>query len=634
MIMKMIKHKIQYCLLCIIACCGMNSCNFLDVDPELGLSEEEVFETYSNFSSYFHWIYESNSGKNMERLLIAFPFYYDLFQQYSFSWYNTTDMSDAGLLGFTQQYIKQGAMTQDFLSRVTFDTSKADNKPVARAMFTAIRRCNITIRNIDKCKNATESQLKDLLGQAYAIRGFAHFTLCRLFGGMPYLDHPLEADEEWDLPRASAHDTYVRAAEDLYKGYELLKEAGFARRNTPEDLANEYLVRINGTAAIAIRARALLYAASELNNQNGQEDWIAAADAAAEALQAALDAGFTLLSKDDYMKNFYGQRTTNETIWGWEYQAKDNHKNFQGIFAYPQSNLTTTGTRPSGTCPTQNFVNRYETDKGDPLNTEAERQAAIAAGHYNPQNPYANRDPRFDLVIVHDGQKNSNASEKVIHIYYDTKKKTYPVNTFKGNAKVTFGIAWGTKDNDSHGYSNTGYYCKKYWDGQLGNKQTSHYHVDPLVRLAELYLNYAEAVNEAYGPDGKAGSIGLTAVEAANIIRNRVGQCSFADKYTADKDVFRERLRNERCVELAFEGHHYYFDIRRWKTAPQLLNQTLYGMYIESIDKSAEYPVGRKYEVRPLPDNRQGVWKDYMYYLPFPDTEAYKMKNFVNWTWN
>ena len=102
MIMKMIKHKIQYCLLCIIACCGMNSCNFLDVDPELGLSDEEVFETYSNFSSYFHWIYESNGGKNMERLLIAFPFYYDLFQQYSFSWYNTTDMSDAGLLGFTQ----------------------------------------------------------------------------------------------------------------------------------------------------------------------------------------------------------------------------------------------------------------------------------------------------------------------------------------------------------------------------------------------------------------------------------------------------------------------------------------------------------------------------------------------------
>lgn len=56
MIMKTIKHKIQYCLLCIIACCGMNSCNFLDVDPELGLSDEEVFETYSNFSSYFHWM--------------------------------------------------------------------------------------------------------------------------------------------------------------------------------------------------------------------------------------------------------------------------------------------------------------------------------------------------------------------------------------------------------------------------------------------------------------------------------------------------------------------------------------------------------------------------------------------------
>ena len=132
MIMKTFVNKIKYSLLGVAAFLGVSGCNFLDVDPELGLSDEEVFGSYSAFRKYFDWIYESNGGKNMERIHIAYPFYYDLFQQYAFSWYNTTDISDAGRMGVTQQYFKQGALTQDFLSKVTFDTGKADNKPIAR----------------------------------------------------------------------------------------------------------------------------------------------------------------------------------------------------------------------------------------------------------------------------------------------------------------------------------------------------------------------------------------------------------------------------------------------------------------------------------------------------------------------
>ena len=626
--MKTFVNKIKYSLLGVIAFFGVSGCNFLDVDPELGLSDEEVFGSYSAFRKYFDWIYESNGGKNMERVLIAYPFYYDLFQQYSFSWYNTTDIADAGKMGVTQQYFKQGSLTQDFLEKVTFDTGKADNKPIAKAMFSTIRRCNMTIAHIDECLNITEDQRNDLLGQAFALRGFAHFTLCRLFGGMPYRDHVIEADEEWDLPRLATHETLTRAAEDLKAGYEMMAAAGVARRNTPENLVSGTVDEINGIAAIGIRSRALLYAASELHNERGQEDWVVAADAAAEALKAALDAGFTLLPLAQYTDNSYGKQMTNETIWSWSYRAKNNHANFVGIFAYPQSGRAGS----SGVCPTQNFVDRYETAYGEPLVTEEDKAAAIAAGHYNPQNPYAGRDPRLDLTIVHDGSANAAATGKVINIYYDPAKKNYPVTKLSGT-NVTFGIDWGSKDNGTQGYSSTGYYCKKYWDGKFGTKGTSHYHIDPIVRVAELYLNYAEAVNEAYGPNGTAGGLDLTAVQAVNIIRNRVGQPDVQDKYTADKNSFRERIRNERGVELAFEGHHYYYDIRRWKTAPELMSKTLYGMYVESIKKSDEYPLGRKFEVRAIPNNRQCVWKDYMYYLPFPDSEAYKLKNFVNWTW-
>lgn len=625
--MKNIKDLVRLSAISLTTLFTISSCSsFLDVDPELGLTEEEVFETYANFRSYYDWMYDTNGGNNMEKIHNAFPFYYDLFQRYAFSWYNTTDMSDAGRLGVTQQYFKQGILTQDFLERVTFNGGAADNKPICLTMFTNIRRCNMTIANIDMCKNATEEQINELLGQAYAIRGFAHFALCRMFGGMPYLDHPLMADEEWDIPRLSAHETYLRAAEDLKIGADYLIKAGFVRRNTPEDLSGANLLHINGAAAMALRARSLLYAASELNNELGIKDWEAAAEAAAEALKVALDAGFTLLTADKYTTNFLEQITTNETIWGYNYNAKDNHANFRSILAHPQS----ANANASGVCPTQNFVDRYETKYGDPLFTEEERKVAEEQGHYHPQNPYANLDPRFELTIVHDGSKNPYVTG-AINIYYDPVKKTWPVTTNISNVKnVAFGIEWGSKDNAPASYTNTGYYCKKYWHGKYGSKDNTHHHLDPIVRLAELYLNYAEAVNEAYGPTGTAGGMNITALEAINIIRNRIGMPDIQDKFIGSKEALRERIRNERIVELAFEGHHYYYDIRRWKIAPQLMNSTLYGMYIESIAKSADYPVGRKYERRPLPNNRQCLWKDYMYVIPFPDSEAYKMKNFVN----
>lgn len=102
------------------------------------------------------------------------------------------------------------------------------------------------------------------------------------------------------------------------------------------------------------------------------------------------------------------------------------------------------------------------------------------------------------------------------------------------------------------------------------------------------------------------------------------------DRFTSDKDSFRERVQNERTVELAFEGHHYYLDIRRWKIAPKTMTQTLMGIYVEKVPVSEEHPAGRRYERRSIPANRQGSWKQAMYYIPFPTDEVNKMKNFTN----
>ena len=125
----------------------------------------------------------------------------------------------------------------------------------------------------------------------------------------------------------------------------------------------------------------------------------------------------------------------------------------------------------------------------------------------------------------------------------------------------------------------------------------------------------------------------LSALDAVNLVRARVNMPPVRDEYTVAPDIFRERIRNERNVELCYEGHHYFYDIRRWKIAPLTMDSSvnpLYGMYVEKCEVSPEHPAGRKYERRKLAENRQGVWKDCMYYLPFPDSEALKMKNFVN----
>ncbi len=169
----------------------------------------------------------------MEHASISrFPFYYDLFQSRTFSWYQATDAVDCGLLGDSQLNFKQGILAQELIEQLTFDVSKADYKPIVKAMFSIIRRCNIAIQNIDLCKNATEEERNDLLGQAYFLRAYAHFTLSRQFGGMPYIDHTLEAGDEWDLPRLSNHEALHGSPEDFYTAYEYFKAAGILRRNS------------------------------------------------------------------------------------------------------------------------------------------------------------------------------------------------------------------------------------------------------------------------------------------------------------------------------------------------------------------------------------------------------------------
>jgi hypothetical protein len=432
---------------------------------------------------------------------------------------------------------------------------------------------------------------------------------------MPYITKVIGPDDQWDIPRLSKHETLMKIAADFDTAAFYFEKANKMRRDNPVVGGQGHLnhpdqFRPNGVTAKAFKARALLWAASPLNNELGVKDWEEAAKANWEALKLAEQYGYFLLDSVDYKLNFVGTNYSDEQIWAYACGTKSYSNGhmcalINGVFASSKGTF-------SGENPTQNTIDKFETKWGDPLNTSDDRQKAIDAGHYQEQNPYTDRDPRFYIDIIY--------NTKPIPGYTTAKIYYEMINGVANYSELL--------DRSYDGITKTGYYQSKFWGGQSVKNVISPLLTDPIIRLAELYLNYAEAANEAYGPGTPAPGATMTAIQAINKIRTRIGMPDVLSIFTDTKDNFRPRIKNERTIELCFEGH-YFYDIRRWKDAPTTMGGTLYGMDVEKITTSPAYPTGYKYTVLPLVAERQSIWMDAMYYWPFPTEDNYKMKNFT-----
>jgi hypothetical protein len=608
--------KYLYLLIISLSVVIYTSCEkYLDRAPEEGLPEEEIFTKLVNFKLFFNAVYEGQSRYNNNwrdfNIKTASPLYFDYWDQ-KYTLEGMTDAADQGRYMEGHNF-KSGAVI-GFVDKFINDGNR---RPILKSMFMDIRIANIALKNIGKIQDATESEINDLKGQAHFIRAYCHFTLFRWWGRMPYVTQIIDADDPWDFPRLSNHETLIQIAKDLDSAYTYFELAGKVRRDPgpglPGHLADPDQRAPNGVAAKALKARALLYAASPLNNELGVTDWQNAAAANWEAIQLALTNQYALLTPaSERSKNYWGATYTNEQIFAYYTGSRGwNSGDFAGLFNGVFGNSLASW---SGVAPTQNFVDKYETRWGEALNTQADRDAATAAGHYNEQNPFANRDPRLDIDIITNQSTATGWASSKAQIWYQTTG---------GNT------TWGELVNPAYlGISRTGYYMRKFWGNASDKNRINTIHTDPIIRLAELYLNYAEASNEAYGPTaiGVAGAT-LSAEGAINVIRQRMGQVTVIPAYLASKEIFRERIKNERNVELSWEGH-YYFDIRRWMDAPAAYSSTLYGMMAEKVTTSPTYPTGYKYVRQPLGVDRQVAWKPAMYYLPFNTTDNFKMKKF------
>ena len=427
------------------------------------------------------------------------------------------------------------------------------------------------------------------LGQIYFLRAYYNLEILKRFGGYPLVKTVLTTSDDLNIPR-STYDECVDYIVDL---------CGQAAELLPITYATNQLGRATKGAALALKARTLLYAASPLFNDPTQVDdtfehgkydaskWEKAAEAAAAVIKLNTYGLYT--DGKGYEDFFYTLDKNNEIILSRMCAAHNDVERLNG----PVSITNGEG----GTCPSLNLVNDYEMIDGKAFDWNNPEHAA---------NPFANRDPRFEKSILYNGS---------------TWMNNMVVETFTGGKDFT-----GVKA------TRTGFYIRKFcnisasWNAPIGKA----FHCFPLLRYGDLLLMYAEAMNEAYGPDTDSKGYGLTAGQAVALIRERAGLTGNIDLSetvpAGNREKMRIAIQHERRIELAFEEHRH-LDLRRWKLAEQVLNQPVLGL---KIDKKED---GTFTYTPQVVESREFTPKMYLY--PFPQSEMSRNTNLKqNTGWN
>lgn len=432
--------------------------------------------------------------------------------------------------------------------------------------YRSIRECNFALSKLPEVQMSEERKAR-LKAELQFIRAFRYHDLIRNYGGVV-----LMGDKVYNLSdNLQEESVFTRSSLQECMNY-VMSELDQAAAGLPADNSGSWLLgRATKGAALAIQSRLALYAASPLYNTG---TW---ADAVTKA-QNVINLNKYSLYQGGYDKLFHDANNS-ENIFARVYALKARHVCLE--IANAPNGYGGWG----GNLPLQNLVDDYLMDNGLPITDPA--------SGYDPQNPYENRDPRFAATILYNGAM------------------------YRGRTIETF--TPGGKDSkdgrDNWNTSKTGYYLRKFmndaypidnpWD--VSGLQPWYY-----FRYAEVLLNFAEAANEAYGPDAVPAGSTLSARAAINQIRSRASvNMPEVPMGTSQADM-REIIRNERRVELAFEEHRFY-DVRRWKIAEQTENEPANGINITKNGNTLNYAT------KVALDGRQ--FHSRMYWLPIPRAE-------------
>jgi hypothetical protein len=430
--------------------------------------------------------------------------------------------------------------------------------------YRSIRECNYALSIINDVVMSSQRKAQ-LTAELKFIRAYRYHDLVRNYGAVVLMgDNVYDLDN--DLTDASL---FVRSSVADGMQY-ITTELAQAAAGLPATIDNNWkLGRATKGAALALKARVQLYAASPLYNAG---TWQAAADAAKEVMNL----GYSLHS--DY-RNLFLTPSSSEIIFERLYSVGARH------VCLEISNGPNGYGGWAGNSPLQNLVDAYE--------VKVDANTAEPFDWSNPthvQNPYINRDPRFYASILYNGA------------------------SYRGRQIETF-LPGGqdSKDGrDNWNASKTGYYLLKFLDDKLPiSNPWDVAGVQPWIylRYAEVLLNYAEAQNEAAGPDASV-------YDAINLIRVRAGMPQLPVGLT--QATMRDAIRRERQVELAFEEHRFY-DVRRWKIAIDTENEPAYGVNITKSGSTLTF------EKKVALDGRK--FEEKHYWLPIPRAEILSSGN-------
>ena len=572
---------------------SMVSCaDFLDKEVDLTQQAENVFSDYDNTRGFLANIY---------------TYLPDAFHGYT----------DGQYLNASKDAMTDNAVSYwdvHYYHQVHNDAFDATNHQFSNYYYgldtKGIRACNQFLKNArtDVIGNADKAGDDNRLGdrwlaEARAIRAILTFDLACWFGptpifvtedGEPYIMNT--SDPMPDRKPFSEVVDWIVSECDAIKG-------ALPFRYVNED---ENWGRVNGAAVYALKSRALLYKASPLNNpSNDVSIWQAAARAAEEFITENNKLGaraYRLYDIGNPNSNYYECFVANPVLNN-EYILSRSVWTTDAIeWACLPCGFAGTNQAYGRTNPTQNLVDAYETLNGLPINEDPS---------YDDQNPYTNRDPRLEQTILHHGSiwgDKTNNEERAIDV-------------------CPSGIDYA----ELHGGTVTGYYPKKFVNNMSFKNPTSYRHACPIFRYAEILLNAAEAYNEA-GDQSKA-------MGYVNQVRARVAMPAYSGM---NQSRLRERIQNERRIELVFEDHRF-FDERRWKlfegkTASSETNlpryQQVYNLYgitpASSPNDDGTYSGSYSYNSS-LKDPVRAFRSPKNYYFPIPDDEV---KAVPNWRQN
>ncbi|SEA45909.1 Starch-binding associating with outer membrane [Arachidicoccus rhizosphaerae] len=460
-----------------------------------------------------------------------------------------------------------------------------------RASYNNIRAANQFLKHLPVIpfSNSLKQTSK---AEAHFLRGWYYFMLLEHYGGVPIIGDSIYTTEDQMPQTRNAFSSVVNY---------ILDECDSAAAYLPVTQTGSNYGRASKGAALALKSRLLLYAASPLFNDggiakgiDGLDSIVAYPDTDPTRWAKAAEAARNVIALNAY--SLYVDSTTVSGQLGYGFMDLFTKRyNTEYILAHMmESNkyLESLWDVPSrggsgGPVPYQEMVDAFPMANGLPITDPN--------SGYDPQNPYKNRDPRLDYSIIHDS---------TLRITYGANQPT-PV-TLYWNTKVSPAVA--ASGDAVHKGTATGYYIFKMIDPDIINNGIgTSPRCLPLIRYAEILLNYAEAQNESVGPDNSV----YQAIEA---IRQRAGLRPYTLPEGMDQGQMREAIRRERRVELAFEGFRF-FDVRRWMIADSTDNQMMHGM---EVDRGTTVSYN-EFNVR------KHNFKKAMYLWPLPLSEISKL---------